>query len=700
MNTTNTGLKALFHFSLMLVMICSPISVIFSQQTVSSSCTSLKRMDVHVRGIQNRNTNLPVPLLGSGTNRVTIECTCRDRVDDGIDICPPTVGLEIRTTTGTTLPITATEVPINEEDDQHDDKYPIKLYRVTYTGTVDRVTYIPPVASKRSSMRGLVVWQESVGSGTPNVPNNYEVDRFFYQTENPPTYTISVPPASPNNLRDILVRIPAHEHGNNQRPIEYRVEGSYNNNAPVILKDTTVIGNNIAPEIRLDQITLNNVPPFVNRIRVRIQSPESNGTSIIVGTIMATSTPCCIPTLTCPSNITRSTDAGRCDYTVQGGELNPTLTGGCPVTLTNSYNGNSTLAGATFPVGTTTITWTAGSATCQVTVTVQDNEDPVLTCPPSMTIIAEAGICEGFAEWETSVSDNCGATVTWSHQSGDAFPIGTTTVTGTATDAAGNTDTCTFDVTVVQCDTCVTTMTIIHIDDNDINIGTNDMESFYSNSLYRFVNPGLPTQGVLTNITLELYARVFEGSCESDIEVRVTDPMGNMTTFEQPFEKTCDGKGLYHVVLDLPDVPLTGNSVGEWYIEFRDTNDQNIGAAEYSARFARLIYDATFDECYNTERISTYNENELLSELFEIRLYPVPTSGLLNMEYTSDEDTDLSIEIIDNVGRAVGYQKEFAISGVNTFNMNVDDLAQGLYYIRIMDNIGRMQVKPFTKVNP
>jgi len=83
-----------------------------------------------------------------------------------------------------------------------------------------------------------------------------------------------------------------------------------------------------------------------------------------------------------------------------------------------------------------------------------------------------------------------------------------------------------------------------------------------------------------------------------------------------------------------------------------------------------------------------------------VRLYPVPTSDVLNMEYTADENTDLSIEIIDGTGRIVGYQKESAISGVNTFNMNVQDLAQGIYYMRIMDNVGRMQVKPFTKVVP
>jgi len=190
-------------------------------------------------------------------------------------------------------------------------------------------------------------------------------------------------------------------------------------------------------------------------------------------------------------------------------------------------------------------------------------------------------------------------------------------------------------------------------------------------------------------------------SCENEIEVRVTDPMGNMTTFEQPqLFSTCNGAGLYYATLDLPDVPLEGNGVGTWYIEFRDINDQNAGAREYSTRFAQLTYDATFDECYDVSRISTYNKNELLTELSEVLLYPVPTSDVLNIEYTSDENTDLFIEIIDNTGKIAGTQKESAISGVNTFNMKVHDLPQGLYYLRIMHNMGRMQVKPFTKIAP
>lgn len=286
MITTNTSLKALSHLFLMFMMICNPISVIFSQQ-ISSDCEDLTRMDVHVKGIKNRNTPLNIT-LGSGTNRVTMECVCRDIYDSGP--CPNTVTFTVRKPNGTTQNVTATGFFVNVDDD---DRFPSKMYRVTYYGTANRVTYNAPAAASRPSMRGLVVWQQSVGDdNTPNFPNNHIVDRFFYQTPSPQIYDIYVPTAT--DPRDFVVRIPIHEHGNNQRPIVYQVK-AYDGNTWSGIVNRTVTANNAAPEIRLDQITLNNINKDVYAIRVSIQSPGNFvGTSVVVGTIMVTSTPCII----------------------------------------------------------------------------------------------------------------------------------------------------------------------------------------------------------------------------------------------------------------------------------------------------------------------------------------------------------------------------------------------------------------------
>ena len=54
-----------------------------------------------------------------------------------------------------------------------------------------------------------------------------------------------------------------------------------------------------------------------------------------------------------------------------------------------------------------------------------------------------------MANFDVTAADNCGAaTVTCSHASGASFPVGTTTVSCTATDGLGNTASCSFPVTV------------------------------------------------------------------------------------------------------------------------------------------------------------------------------------------------------------------------------------------------------------
>jgi hypothetical protein len=77
---------------------------------------------------------------------------------------------------------------------------------------------------------------------------------------------------------------------------------------------------------------------------------------------------------------------------------------------------------------------------------------PTITCPPDITIeIApgQGGVIINYPE--PDVSDNCpGVTAVCSPPSGSFFPVGTTTVTCTATDDTGNTATCSFTITVVE----------------------------------------------------------------------------------------------------------------------------------------------------------------------------------------------------------------------------------------------------------
>ncbi|MCX7549228.1 HYR domain-containing protein, partial [Xanthomarina sp. F2636L] len=103
----------------------------------------------------------------------------------------------------------------------------------------------------------------------------------------------------------------------------------------------------------------------------------------------------------------------------------------------------------------TTVTYTITDAagltnSCSFDVTVNDTEAPTISCPADITVSNDAGQCDAVVTWTAPTgNDNCGgAVVTSSHNPGDTFPIGVTTVTYTITDAAGLTNSCSFDVTV------------------------------------------------------------------------------------------------------------------------------------------------------------------------------------------------------------------------------------------------------------
>ncbi len=131
----------------------------------------------------------------------------------------------------------------------------------------------------------------------------------------------------------------------------------------------------------------------------------------------------------------------------------PTVSDNCAGTLTLTTTKNP---GTVFNLGTTVVTYTATDAagntsTCSFNVTVQDNTNPVIAgCPSNITVNANAS-CQATVNWTIpTVSDNCGGTLTLTSTKnpGTLFNLGTTPVTYTATDAAGNTSTCSFNVIV------------------------------------------------------------------------------------------------------------------------------------------------------------------------------------------------------------------------------------------------------------
>ncbi len=153
------------------------------------------------------------------------------------------------------------------------------------------------------------------------------------------------------------------------------------------------------------------------------------------------------PVAQCPGDIVVDNDPGECraavNFVIDGTDNcgEPTLTATPP-------------SGTIFPKGSTQVRVIAvdkadNADTCYFTVTVNDTEDPVLTCPGDIVQSNDPGDCGAVVTYTPTATDNCDdATVTVDPPSGTFFDLGTTTVEVVAVDVAGNADTCFFDVTV------------------------------------------------------------------------------------------------------------------------------------------------------------------------------------------------------------------------------------------------------------
>ncbi len=165
------------------------------------------------------------------------------------------------------------------------------------------------------------------------------------------------------------------------------------------------------------------------------------------------------PTITCAADQNQTADPGVCTAAVT--VVAPVTADNCGVaTVVNDFNGTAD-ASDTYPVGTTTVTWTVtdiygNTNNCTQDITVTDDENPTITCAADQNQTADPGVCTAAVTVVAPVTaDNCGVATVVNDFNGtadasDTYPVGTTTVTWTVTDIYGNTNNCTQDITVTD----------------------------------------------------------------------------------------------------------------------------------------------------------------------------------------------------------------------------------------------------------
>jgi len=191
------------------------------------------------------------------------------------------------------------------------------------------------------------------------------------------------------------------------------------------------------------EVTVSNNAPTTYPLGVTVvkwSATDANGNTMSV-TQNVTVVDTTAPELTLPTDVTA--EANGVLSTVEIGTA--TATDIFEVTITSD-------APATYPLGLTVVTWTAldangNSSSGTQNVMVQDSTAPVLSVPADVTEEA-TGVLTPVSIGNATATDIFEVTIT--NDAPATYPLGTTVVTWTATDANGNVTTGTQNVTVVD----------------------------------------------------------------------------------------------------------------------------------------------------------------------------------------------------------------------------------------------------------
>jgi hypothetical protein len=374
-------------------------------------------------------------------------------------------------------------------------------------------------------------------------------------------------------------------------------------------------------------------------------------------------------------------------------------------------------------------------STCVATITVMDTLAPTIDPIADVELVVEPGVCETAITYPTAVAnDNCDVVLTQTAGLGPdgMFPLGTTTETWIATDPQGNTAEVSFDVVVT---TTNALPEIDAIDDVVVDEDTPSVTVPFSGVSYGVdcvaqtvaVTAVGDNADLVTAIVTNHLANAATGSIvltiapemsgTAEITVIVTD--GEGASVSESFVLTVNAvNDAPFVVASVPnqtvnasyEISVTISSVlGDL---FDDIDDDELtvgvtleGGAPLPA-WVEIVGDvvtvkpmiadtgcytmvvtatdaagasasSTFELCVEGYPVSI---GELDAGIFEVKMYPNPTQGAVNLELNTAGVHEVDVAVMDITGRQV-LRKQYSASENITFDMT--GKVSGMYFVQL-----------------
>lgn len=314
-------------------------------------------------------------------------------------------------------------------------------------------------------------------------------------------------------------------------------------------------------------------------------------------------------------------------------------------------------------------------------ISVDDITAPVVSnCSSDITVNADAAGCSSNVIWTAPTGlDNCMGAITPSstHNSGENFVLGITTVTYTFDDGNGNISTCVFDVEVINPVSATSSETMISCNgDTD---GEIDLTPSGGTAPYSFIW----TDGVAFSASSE----DLTGLDNATYTVTITDNNGcdfvDTYIISEPTALGASGTSTDELLGNdgTIDLTVTGGTAPYTFV-WTDGGTFNATTEDLSG-LAAGTYDVTVTDangCTTTTQVIVSSQVGIEeSDNFSFTIYPNPTSGVFTLSVTGNEVN--TIRILDASGRVVMH-----INGAsNTTEIDLSDMQCGIYFVQIQN---------------
>ena len=402
------------------------------------------------------------------------------------------------------------------------------------------------------------------------------------------------------------------------------------------------------------------------------------------------------PVITCPADITSANGAGLCSKLLT--IVPATATDNSGTVTVKGVRSDALALNAPFPVGTTTILWTAkdpsnNTATCTQTIIVNDNELPVAKCKNVTVTLVNGSATITAADVNNGSTDNCAIqSVSVSKTSFNCSNAGANTVTLTVTDIHSNTKTCTATVTVVgEVPTC--------------SIASIPSENTYTGGVPTNIYLGYGPQSTTLQVTAPAsgapYTYAWSGGT-----------LSNYNTANPVFAPTAEGAytftvivtnkygctGTCNITINVYDIRVPGTKGKKVYVcHSPDGNPGNKNTLEINVNAVPAhVPGHSGDQLGRCGQVTTapvivsraITQMPVINIESSVVPYPNPNNGSFDVMLDNYKTGGTEIRIMSNTGRVLERRSVVVNNKRQVVHFNFSNRSAGMYYIQVITKDG------------